>query len=112
MTGEHALGHPEQQSRTETQERCPAPGAGWQDCQAARGGGAKGEEKKGWSRGDSGHSTLRYRCREDSDVGAVLLPIPLAPKSWPCGCAGIQASAGSKVQEEQREPRELGSGKC
>lgn len=100
MAEEHAHGHPEQQSRTETQEWFPAPGTGGQDCQAVTGGGAKGEEKKGWSRGDSDHGTLRYRCREHSDVGAVLLPTSLAPKSQHCGCAGIQARVGSKVQEE------------
>lgn len=112
MAGEHAHGHPEQQSRTETQECCTAPGTGGQNCQEGRGWGAKGKEKKGWNRNDSGHSTLRYRSREDSVVGAVLVPTPLAPKSWHCGCAGIQAPAGSKVQEEQREPEELGAGKC
>ena len=65
-----------------------------------RGEGVHREEKEGWSRGDSGHGTLMYRCREDSDVGAVFLPIPPAPKCQHCGCTGIQSLAGSKVPEQ------------
>lgn len=67
MAAERAHGHPEQHRNGAW------PGTAGQDRR-----GVRGEEKKGQSRGDSGHSTLRYRCREDWDVGAVLLPTPLA----------------------------------
>lgn len=76
-----------------------------------RGGGAKGEEKKGWSRGGSGHGTLRCRYREDSGVGAVLLPTPLALwLRWDSGTSWKKSAGEAKGTQGGGSWKMLGKG--
>jgi len=58
-----------------------------------------GQEQKGWSRDGSGHSTQRYKCSEDSDVGTILFPVPITPQCVGSGIVWQQRAGGAELTQ-------------
>lgn len=99
VAGERVHDHPEQQSGSGTLESQPRG----QDCRAVRGGGAKGEEKKGCS-GDSGHSAPRIRRREGAGVGAISFPHPAHQNPGTVAAVGLRHRLAAKCRKSKGNP--------